>query len=149
MSKAAKMLTGRPATDDRECPMGTQTETGIVPGIAESDSAHGMRLRLRFDNRELLVDAHRASITLGRAEDNDVVLKGHLISRLHARIEIGRSKFVLIDQSTNGTFVQTRDGQELFVRRDILEVKGQGMIGLGRLPEQGTPHTILFTCEEI
>jgi hypothetical protein len=45
--------------------------------------------------------------------------------------------------------VQTRDGQELFVRRDILEVKGQGMIGLGRLPEQGTPHTILFTCEEI
>ena len=150
MSNPAKMLTGRPATDDRDCPMGTHTETDIVPGIVGySDSARGMRLCLRFDDRELLVDAHRARITLGRAEDSDIVLKGHLISRLHARIEIGRSKFVLIDQSTNGTFVQTGDGQELFVRRDILEVKGQGMIGLGRLPERGTPHTILFTCEEI
>ncbi len=144
------MLTGRPATDDRDSPVGTQTETGVVPGIAGySDAARGMRLRLRFDDRELLMDAHHASISLGRAEDNDVVVKGHLISRLHARIEIGRSKFVLIDQSTNGTFVQTGDGEELFIRRDILQVKGHGMIGLGRLPEQGSPHTILFTCEEV
>jgi predicted component of type VI protein secretion system len=76
-------------------------------------------------------------------------VKGHLTSRLHARIEIGRSKFVVIDQSTNGTFVQTGDGEELFIRRDILQLKGHGMIGLGCLPEQGSPHTILFTCEEI
>jgi hypothetical protein len=34
------------------------------------------------------------------------VIRGNLISRLHARIEINRNKFVLIDQSTNGTFVQ-------------------------------------------
>ena len=46
------------------------------------------------------------AIAIGRAEDNDVVVKGNLISRLHARIEINRNKFVLIDQSTNGTFVQ-------------------------------------------
>ena len=76
-------------------------------------------------------------------------MKGHLISRLHARIVIGRSNFVLIDQSTNGTFVQTGDGEELFIRQDILQLKGQGMIGLGCLPEQGSQHTIHFTCEEI
>jgi hypothetical protein len=139
-----------PATDDRDSPEGTQTETGVVPGIAGySNAARAIRLRLRFDDRELLVDVHHASITLGRAEDNDVVLKGHLISRLHARIEIGRRNLVLIDQSTNGTFVQTGDGEELFIRRDILQLKGHGMIGLGRLPEQSSPHTILFTCEEI
>jgi hypothetical protein len=37
----------------------------------------------------------------------------------------------------------------LYVRRDILQISGRGMIGLGRVPEQGSPHTILFTCEEI
>ncbi len=58
--------------------------------------------------------------------------KGNLISRLHARIEISRNKFVLVDQSTNGTFVQTADGEEAFVRRDSVQIKGQGMIGLGR-----------------
>jgi hypothetical protein len=37
----------------------------------------------------------------------------------------------------------------LFIRQDILQLKGQGMIGLGCLPERGSPHTIHFTCEEI
>jgi pSer/pThr/pTyr-binding forkhead associated (FHA) protein len=144
------MLTGRPATDDLDSSIGTDTETTMVPVIVGySDSARGMRLRLRSDNRELVVDEHPSSITIGRADENNVVVKGHLSSRLHARIVIGRSNFVLIDQSTNGTFVRTGDGEELFVRQDILQLKGEGMIGLGCLPEQGSQHTIYFTCEEI
>ena len=150
MSRPARMLTGRPATDDLDSSIGTDTETTMVPVIVGySDSARGMRLRLRSDNRELVVDEHPSSITIGRADENNVVVKGHLSSRLHARIVIGRSNFVLIDQSTNGTFVRTGDGEELFVRQDILQLKGEGMIGLGCLPEQGSQHTIYFTCEEI
>jgi FHA domain len=150
MSSAARMLTGHPATDDLDTSMGTDPETTMVPVIVGySDSARGMRLRLRFDDRELLVDERASSITIGRAEVNDVVVKGHLSSRLHARIVIGRSNFVLIDQSTNGTFVKTGDGEELFIRQDILQLKGQGMIGLGCVPQQGSQHTIHFTCEEI
>ncbi|HEV3183121.1 MAG TPA: adenylate/guanylate cyclase domain-containing protein [Steroidobacteraceae bacterium] len=123
--------------------------TSMVPGIAtEARPVRVMRLRLRCDDRELLLDERHSSITIGRAEDNDVVVKGNLISRLHARIEINRNKFVLIDQSTNGTFVQSSDGEESFVRRDSLQIRGQGMIGLGRLPEHGSPQTIRFTCEE-
>ena len=71
-----------------------------------------------------------------------------LISRLHARIELNRNKFVLIDQSTNGTFVQTAEGEESFVRRDSLQLKGEGMIGLGKLPESDSVQTIRFVCEE-
>jgi hypothetical protein len=111
-----------------------------------SDSARDMRLRLRFDDRELVVDEHPECITIGRAEENDVVVTGHLSSRLHAWIVIGRSNFVLIDKSTNGTFVQTDDGEEFFIRQDILQLKGRGMIGLGSVPEQGSEHTIHFTC---
>jgi adenylate cyclase len=123
--------------------------TSMVPAI--SMSARPMRLlrlRLRANDRDLVVDEQHSSITIGRAEDNDVVIKGNLISRLHARIEISRNKFVLIDQSTNGTFVQTADGEESFVRRDSLQIKGEGSIGLGKLPEQDSPQTIRFICEE-
>jgi adenylate cyclase len=150
MSSPARMLTGRPATDDRDSSIGMDTETTMVRVIVGySDAARGMRFRLRFDDRELVVDERTSSITIGRAEENDVVVKGYLSSRLHARIVIGRSNFVLIDQSTNGTFVQTSEGEELFIRQDILQLKGQGMIGLGCLPEQDSQHTIHFTCEEI
>jgi adenylate cyclase len=128
----------------------TEDVTSMVPGImSDPRPAQHMRLRLRCQDRELLVDERHSSITIGRAEDNDVVVKGNLISRLHARIEISRNKFVLIDQSTNGTFVQSADGEESFVRRDSLQIKGQGMIGLGRVPEQGATQTIDFTCEDL
>jgi adenylate cyclase len=150
MSNPARMLTGHPATDDLDSSLGTDTETTMVPVIGGySDSVRDMRLRLRFDDRELVVDQRASSIAIGRAEENDLVVKGRLSSRLHARIVIGRSNFVLIDQSTNGTFVQTGDGEQFFIRQDIRQLKGQGMIGLGCLPERGSPHTIHFTCEEI
>ena len=150
MFNSAGMRTDRPATDDLHSSTRTNTETTMVSVIAGySDSVRDMRLRLRFDDRELVVDQRASSIAIGRAEENDVVVKGRLSSRLHARIVIGRSNFVLIDQSTNGTFVHTGDGEQFFIRQDIRQLKGQGMIGLGCLPEQGSPHTIHFTCEEI
>src|SRR5690349_19910670 len=126
----------------------TEDVTSMLPGIAtEARPARVMRLRFRCDDRELLVDDRHSSLTIGRAEDNDVVVKGNLISRLHARIEISRNKFVLIDQSTNGTFVQSADGEESLVRRDSLQIKGQGMIELGRLHEQRPPQTSGYTCQ--
>jgi adenylate cyclase len=123
--------------------------TSMVPAISmNARPVRLLRLRIRANDRDLVIDEQHSSITIGRAEDNDVVIKGNLISRLHARIEISRNKFVLIDQSTNGTFVQTASGEESFVRRDSLQIKGEGTIGLGRLPEQDSPQTIRFVCEE-
>ena len=123
--------------------------TSMLPAIALSQrDGRKQRLRLRFQGQEIVVDEQRTNITIGRAEDNDFVVKGNLISRLHARIEINRNKFVLIDQSTNGTFVQSKDGEEAFVRRDSMQIKGEGMIGLGKVPESSSPLSIRFICEE-
>ena len=127
----------------------TEDVTSMVPAIATARKpAAAVRLRLRYQDRDIVLDEHHPGIAIGRAEDNDIVVKGNLISRLHARIEINRHKFVLIDQSTNGTFVQSEDGDEAFVRRDSMQIKGKGMIGLGKLPEHDSPQVIRFVCEE-
>jgi adenylate cyclase len=127
----------------------TEDITSMIPAIAmAARGGRAMHLKLRFQDREILLDEQHPNLTIGRAEDNSVVVKGNLISRLHARIEISRNKFVLVDQSTNGTFVQTNDGEEAFVRRDSLQIKGEGMIGLGKLPDDDSPQTIRFVCEE-
>ena len=90
----------------------------------------------------------RKSINLGRADDNDLVVKGNLISRIHAKIEMRRGKFVLIDQSTNGTFLQDVRGHETFVRRDSTELVGEGTIGLGRAEAPGSNLAIYFKTVE-
>lgn len=106
------------------------------------------RLRLRFQGQEVVLDDSRSNVTIGRAEENDIVVKGNLISRLHARIELNRNKFTLIDQSTNGTFVTTREGEEAFVRRDTMQLKGEGTIGFGRIPEPNSALAVRYICED-
>jgi len=131
----------------------TEDNTSMVPEIAitalERAKAHKAdRLRLRYQGQEVIVNKARAMITIGRAEENDLVVKGNLISRLHARVEINRNKFMLIDQSTNGTFVLGKDGEEAFVRRDSMQIRGEGLIGLGKAPDSNSSQVIRYTCEE-
>ena len=71
-----------------------------------------------------------------------------LISRLHARIEMVRGRFLLVDQSTNGTFVLNADGKESFVRRDSVTLQGEGCIGLGKLPDPNAAGVIRFALED-
>src|SRR5271170_6740074 len=67
----------------------TEDITSMVPAIAVTARAKAnktQRLRLRYQGQEVLVQDGRANITMGRAEENDLVIKGNLISRLHARV---------------------------------------------------------------
>jgi hypothetical protein len=109
----------------------------------------GVRLRLRIGDRELLVDEHRSSVLIGRGEDNDIVLQGELVSRLHVCVEVIGNKLVLTDVSANGTFVQSADGRVSRTRRNSFQLNGQGMIGVGRRPKHGSSYTIHFSCEEL
>ena len=47
-----------------------------------------------------------------------------------------------------GTFVTSNEGEEAFVRRDSMLLKGEGMIGFGKVPEAGSTLTVKFSCEE-
>ncbi len=129
----------------------TDDVTSMLPSIALSGGAlerKPQRLRLKLHDQEIVVDETRNHVVIGRSDDNDVVVRGNLISRIHARIEINRYKFLLVDQSTNGTFVQPEGGEESFVRRDSLQITGRGMIGFGKVPEADSPLTLRFNCEE-
>jgi class 3 adenylate cyclase len=119
--------------------------TSMLPTIEwESKDRRASRLMVNYRDSTLELSDKRKSINLGRADDNDLVVKGNLISRIHAKIEMRRGKFVLIDQSTNGTFIQSVRGQETFVRRDTAELSGEGTIGLGRAEEPGSSLAIYF-----
>ena len=119
--------------------------TSMLPTIAlEGWDRRASRLLVNFRDSTVELSDRRKSINLGRADDNDLVVKGNLISRIHAKIEMRRGKFVLIDQSTNGTFIQNVQGQETFVRRDSTELGDEGTIGLGRAEEPGSSLAIHF-----
>ena len=123
--------------------------TSMLPTLGwESRTQTANRLVVSFRDTTIEVTDLKKNINMGRADDNDLVVKGNLISRIHARIEKRRGRFLLIDQSTNGTFLQTDTGEETFVRRDSTELVGEGIIGLGRVAKPGTPLAIHYICED-
>jgi len=125
--------------------------TSMLPTIGWGNKSRGggeARLSLRYQGQDIKMNDVKKNVTMGRAEDCDLVIKGNLISRLHARIESQRGKFMLIDESTNGTFIQTIAGDEIFVRRDSTQLAGEGVIGLGKVAQPGTALAVHFIIEE-
>ncbi len=102
------------------------------------------RLRLTQGAREYEVSESHPSITVGRGDQNDLVVKGDMVSRLHARIECRNGRFSLTDQSTNGTYVADPSGSVRLVRHDSQALSGAGTIALGHKPEAGQTDLIRY-----
>ena len=115
--------------------------------VDESLDARKMesRMELKFQGLTIEVDQNRPSVTLGRQSHNDVVVNDERVSRTHARIEYRRGKFILIDQSTNGTFALIQGKKSITLRRDEAALLGSGIIGLGREVTDQLPVAIHYS----
>jgi hypothetical protein len=104
-------------------------------------------LELKKGDSIIKVDQRKPSITMGRQHKNDLVLNYKRISRFHARIEYRRGKFVLIDNSSNGTYVHLPNQDSIYIKRDETLLSGTGIISLGRQATPGSPGAIHFTVK--
>ncbi len=105
------------------------------------------RLELTFQEDVIEISKVRPSITMGRQRYNDLVVEDNRVSRSHARFEYRRNEFVLIDQSTNGTYVFVKGKKGMNLRQDELPLNGSGFIGLGRKVASNSPEAIHFTIK--
>ena len=83
---------------------------------------------------------------LGRDPQNDVVVADRMASRVHARIERRRDRFVLVDQSSNGTFVTMEGEPEIHLRREDLILRGRGRITFGHAWRDAADEVLTFSC---
>jgi class 3 adenylate cyclase len=99
-----------------------------VSGLSATASR---RLTLRAFEREWLFDNSHQTVAIGREPGNDVIIHDHGVSRRHATIERRRDKWVLIDHSSNGTFVTFGGEQEIRLHREELILHRTGMASFG------------------
>lgn len=88
-------------------------------------------LRVSYGSVRLQVDQQHPTLTVGRSNDCDIVAGSMFASRRHATIQLRRTRFYLIDHSTNGTYVWMR-GEEAHVLRSEMLLDEAGEISLGR-----------------
>jgi pSer/pThr/pTyr-binding forkhead associated (FHA) protein len=95
------------------------------------DAQERLPLVLTWHGARAVLDDRRGAVTLGTLTDCGVQVAGPFTSRRHATIERRKHSYVLVDHSTNGTFVQTEDERVAFVRRAEVRLWGEGWISLG------------------
>ncbi len=109
-----------------------QTEDATIMRAPWATQHHaGERLVLTAGATRLELGEGHPSLTIGRAQQNDLVVQQPLVSRLHARIEFRNGRFVLTDLSANGTYVVADDDGSNYVHRDSFVLLGGGKLGLG------------------
>ena len=105
------------------------------------------RITLRIAGREIVIDSVRAAFTIGRDASNDLSIASPKASREHARIEWRRDKFVLLDHSTNGTYITLEEAPEVMVKHESYLLRGRGVLSLGEAAKKTKPaNLIAFEC---
>lgn len=88
-------------------------------------------LIVRYGGHIHTVDEQHRSMVVGRGDQCDIVVDNAHASRQHARIEFSFNKFLLIDHSSNGSYVRFNDGHVIPLAHEQLTLHGSGSISLG------------------
>lgn len=88
-------------------------------------------LHIYYQYRKKTLKQGAASYTFGRDTHCDQMIGSSLVSRVHAKIECRRGKFILIDESTNGTYLKIDDKPPIYLRREEMPLQGSGIISFG------------------
>ncbi len=125
---------------------GDRTVT-VIPGRPAKSvtvPGGGPSIRLTHQGKET---TFKDTIYFGReAAGNHVVITNPMASRRHAKIELRASKFVLVDQSSNGTFVVLGNNVEQRLKREEMILYSSGRFAFGHSTAEPGAEVVEFNC---
>jgi len=129
------------------CEVIWQAGEDLTMATASIAAVKPVKLQLRHGAKALTLEQANSGITIGRDAGCQVVLADRMASRVHARVERRRDKFFLIDQSTNGTFVNFAGEAEIVLRREEVMLRAQGRIAFGHSMAESAEETLDFEVQ--
>ena len=117
--------------------------THIATGLFAATESARHKLKLNVEGQERIFELAMQPVSIGRGKRADIMINDSFASREHVRLETRRDKFVLLDTSTNGTYVESQDGN-FYLRREELVLRGKGKISLGRELAENPDEFISF-----
>ncbi|MDO9071714.1 MAG: adenylate/guanylate cyclase domain-containing protein [Rubrivivax sp.] len=123
------------ASEDKTAIFVSRPKAGAAPAVLE----------LELEGERIAMGPQRRKVTFGRDHEADFTVRHPLVSRAHAMIERRREHFVLVDHSSNGSFVSFEGRPEFQVHHEELSLVGQGCIAFGQ-PRAEAAQVVNFRC---
>jgi adenylate cyclase len=122
----------------------TQSTRFGIPAYRKSPDNND-EMFLRYRNQSLRVNKERRSVALGRGETCDIVIQNDFASRLHIHVELRFGKFIISDQSTNGTYIRFSDDNVVHITREEIPLLENGFISLGQTFAENPSDVVEFS----
>jgi class 3 adenylate cyclase len=124
---------------------GVRTVILAAPAPVGLASVREARIRLTHHGEE---SVFKGSVCFGRdTVGNDVIMTDAMTSRHHAKIELRAGKFVLVDQSSNGTYVCIGGANEICLKREEMILFSSGRFAFGQSTTDPGTEVIEFDCD--
>ena len=102
-------------------------------------------LRLQYGITEVIAKGEHNPVSLGRDFQCAVIILDDLASRRHCTIEQRGGEFVLIDHSTNGTYVTEEGDAEIRLQQASFTLRKHGWLAFGQ-PRARTDQVVEYFC---
>ena len=121
-------------------------DVATFPPLGAPPAPPRVKLELRYRDQKLVLRRAVEEISVGRDAGCRIVVDGEFASRHHCTIERRHGHFVLIDRSTNGTYVTVEGEDEVSVRRAEIALLKKGWVSFGQ--RRGAGGDLLeFLCD--
>lgn len=118
----------------------TRLNTPLTPQVA----CKAVRIEVFFQAKLFVIEQAEMPYFIGRDEAScDMVIANSTISRRHCAFEVRGSQIGVLDDSTNGTYVQSGRADTLKIHKEFFPLVGTGTLMLGH-PADDNPEVILY-----
>ena len=115
----------------------------------QPDAVVEVRLRLASGGAERFFDTHEMPIFIGRSSDSEWVVLDRRVSRQHGRIDWRGGNLIYTDLSRYGTWVSFGGSPATAVRRESVQLHGNGVLYFGVPPDDESAPSTAFSVTPV
>ncbi len=116
--------------------------------LSQLTKAHHTCLEIKNQGQTYEITSQDPRLYLGRQSQNNIVIPEKSASRFHAFIELREGQFVLVDNSSNGTFIYPNEAEPFHIKQNEAYLEGKGVICLGEDSGSDTPQAIHYRIKD-
>ena len=105
-------------------------------------------IELFIKGKKHVVTTDKDSCVVGRDPSCDIVIQNKFVSRAHAKIILKNGKFLVEDNSFNGTYINFTNGQKIHVSKDEQTLIADGSMSMGKPVDDESKSVIEFKISQ-
>ncbi len=119
--------------------------TRVMPIHDVTRFVSNFQLTLKMGEQSISILPDQTPFSIGRDFNKvNLCMDNSVCSREHCHIAFRRGKYVLVDHSTNGTYVHEENKTPIYLRREEAPLQGTGVISVGQQVDPANPWLIRY-----